>query len=224
MGKEIKARSLSEACGTILAKLCYPVADEIGANIGERTSNWRRRNATMILEQTAQKYDRSSKTGKEHAPPRLVHKVLEEGSWTDDINLQEMWAGLLVSSCSEDGRDEGNLVFINILGQLTAVEAKILAYACENADVFVTDAGWIMAKDLEVDLNALIAITGVEDVHRLDRELDHMRAFELLPIGGGFHVHEKLADITPTPLALQMYARCQGHMGSPLEFYGVNPE
>lgn len=224
MGKEIKARSLSEACGSILAKLCYAAADEIGADIVERTSNWRRRNATVILEHTAEKYEEISKTGSEHAPPRLVHKALDEGSWTDDIHVREMWAGLLVSSCSEDGRDEGNLVFINILSQLTTLEARILNYACENADVGATAAGWITAEDLKVDLKTLTAITGVDDFHRLDRELDHMRALELFSITGGFDPRSTDADITPTALALQMYVRCQGHTGSPLEFYRVKPD
>lgn len=219
VGKEIKAHSLSEACGTILAKLCYRVADEIGANFGERTSNWRLRNATTILEVTEEKYDAVSKTGKEHAPPRLIHKILEEGSWTDDTNLQKMWAGLLVSSCSHDGRDEGNLVFINILSQLTTLQVKVLDYACKKAKIRVTTAGWITTSNFEVDLNTLVAITGVDDFHRLDRELDQMRGLQLITTG--FHPEEQNADISPTTLALQMYAKCQGFMGSPLQFYGV---
>ena len=223
VGKEIKAKSVSEACATILAKLCYRVADEIGADFFERTGNWRRRNATMILEATAEKYDEFSKTGKEHAPPRLIHKVLQEGSWTDDTHLQKMWAGLLVSSCSQDGRDEGNLVFINILSQLTTLQVKVLAYACENADIEVTRAGWLMASGaVNVDLKTLVAITGVEDFHRLDRELDHMRGLELIIVG--FPEDQQIANIMPTTLALQMYARCQGFMGSPLQFYGVKIE
>jgi len=223
VGKEIKAKSLGEACGTILAKLCYRAADEIGADFSERTSNWRFRNVTTILETTAEKYDEFSKTGKEHAPPRLIHKVLQEGSWADDTHLQKMWAGLLVSSCSQDGRDEGNLIFINILGQLTTLQAKILAYACKNAAVKVTRAGWIVAsKILNVDLKTLIAITGVDDFHRLDRELDHMRSLELITVG--FRPENQNADISPTTLALQMYARCQGFIGSPLQFYGIEIE
>ena len=225
MGKEIEAKSFSEACGTILAKICYRVSDEIGADFSERTSNWRLRNATTILEVTAEKYDKFSKTGKDHAPPRLINKVLQEGSWTDDTHLQKMWAGLLVSSCSQDGRDDGNLVFINILGQLTTLQVKILAYACKNATVDATTAGWIHASEVvNVDLQTLVAITGVSDSHRLDRELDHMRGLGLITPTGGFFPEEQKADIRPSPLALQMYARCQGFMGSPLQFYRIEIE
>lgn len=219
MGKEIKAHSLSEACGTILAKLCYVAADEIGAYFTERTSNWRRQNATKILEITAEKYDAVFQTGKEHAPPRLIHEILDEGSWADDLNIQKMWAGLLVSSCSDDGHDEGNLIFIGILKQLTNLQVKVINYACQNAEIQVTKAGWIMASILEVDLDALVTITGVDDFHRLDRELDHLRGLELITLG--FHPEVQNAEITPTTLALQMYVKCQGFVGSPLEFYKV---
>ncbi len=74
-----------------------------------------------------------------------------------------------------------------------------------------------MASYLEVDLNTLLAITSVDDLHRLDRELDQMRGLQL--IVGGFHPEDQDAEITPTTLALQMNAKCQGFMGSPLQFY-----
>jgi hypothetical protein len=35
-----------------------------------------------------------------HAAPRMVAQAIEQSSWTDDEDLQAMWAGLLVSSCS----------------------------------------------------------------------------------------------------------------------------
>ncbi len=46
-----------------------------------------------------------------------------------------------------------------------------------------------------------------------------MRGLQL--IVAGFHPEDQNAEITPTTLALQMYAKCQGFMGSPLQFYGV---
>lgn len=206
----------------MLAKICYPIADELGAHFGEKISNWRQRNATRILELTAEKYEAISQTGSVHAPPRLVHKIVDEGSWTDDSSLQEMWAGLLISSCSPEGRDEGNLIFINILSQLTSLQAKVLAYSCQNAKVNVTPGGWLSSEHVEVDVRKLTELTGVDDFHRLDRELDHLRALELITTG--FNPYSQNADITPTTLALQMYARCQGFVGSPLEFYRSRAE
>ena len=220
MTKEIKAKDISEAIGTILAKLCYPGADELGADLAERTSLWRRKNALNVLEKANKKYDRYAVTGREHAHPRLAHKVVEESSWTDNDYIQEMWAGLLASSCTEEGSDESNLIFINVLSQLTSVQATILNYACERTDKEVTKAGWIIAAgSLTVELDKLVEITGISDFHRLDRELDYMRALEL--IVGGFDPYSTAANVTPTALGLQMYVRCQGYVGSPVEYFGL---
>lgn len=130
-----------------------------------------------------------------------------------------MWAGLLASSCNEAGNDESNLLFINILKQLTSVEISILNHACEECDKSVTKAGWVQANELEIVLDGLIELTSVSDFHRLDRELDHLRSLEL--IVSGFNPYSTEADITPTALALQLYVRSQGYIGSPIDYFGI---
>ena len=220
MTKEIKATNISEAIGTVIAKLCYRASDDIGEGLSEKTSEWRRNNALVILNGAEKKYNENSVTGNEQAHPRLVHHIIEEGSWTDTTLVQEMWSGLLASSCTESGDDESNLIFINILKQLSSIQAGIIKYACENAEVVVSDAGWIGAEVLSLELDQLIKITSVDDIHRLDRELDHLRALEL--ITEGFHPSTTDACITPTSLALQLYVRSQGYVGSPIEYFGLD--
>ncbi len=221
MGSESEPKNLSEAAGKILNKLCYRAADELGTHLAHWTRDWRRGNAASILGRANEKYEKYSETGKEQAPPRLVCKVLDEGTWTDDPLLQEMWAGLLTSSCSPDNQDDSNLIFMNTLSQLTTLQAKILSHIFKNAHVAMSEGGWITAENLFAHLDDLIEITGVKDFHRIDRELDHMRGLELLIIQGGFRPETKVADIIPTSFALQMFARCEGFMGSPLKFYNL---
>ena len=72
---------------------------------------------------------------------------------------------------------------------------------------------------LVVDLNVLEKITECSDFHRIDRELDHLRSLEL--IQGGFDPHSTSADITPSALALQLYVRSQGYIGSPVDYFGL---
>jgi hypothetical protein len=218
MSKEIKANSLSEAAGTILAKLFYGAADEVGPRITEKAGTFRGENSIKIIEAAAVKYEENAITGQEHPSLRLAYKALEEGSWVENSQIQEMWSGLLVSSCSEDGKDEGNLIFISILGQLTAPQVKILNFACANAEVELSEAGLMWSPGtLEVDLESLRSIAEIDELHMLDRQLDHMRSLEL--IKSGFHPSHTNADVTPTALALYMYASCQGFMGPPEEFY-----
>jgi len=220
MSKEISAKNISEAIGTLIAKLCYRAADELGDGFAEKTSEWRSNNALEILKRADNKYQKISISGNEHAHPRLVHHILEEGSWNESDHVQNMWAGLLASSCTESGDDESNLVFVNILKQLTSIEAVVVNYACEKCVKSITRAGWIWGEHLTIELEELVKLTGISDFHRLDRELDHLRSLEL--IQGGFDPMSTAANITPSALAIQMYVRCQGYIGSPIEYFGLN--
>lgn len=72
----------------------------------------------------------------------------------------------------------------------------------------------------KVSLTQLQEIAGVVDSHRLDRELDHLRALGL--VDGGFNADEFEAYLTPTALALHMFARGQGHRGDPVDYFQAN--
>ena len=156
-----------------------------------------------------------------YAHPRLIAATIEQGSWTDDMTVQEMWAGLLASSCSSDGRDESNLIFISLLSQITGLQVRLLNYACKAVEKSVTSIGLIMPqrKNLRINVLELKHIAGIDDIHRLDRELDHLRGLEL--IDEGFDFVRSDVDITPTALALNLYVRCQGYIGSPVNFFQV---
>jgi len=100
----------------------------------------------------------------------------------------------------------------NKLKQITKGIIAILNYACETTKKIVSEAGWLLLEVLKVNLDQLCEITRVHDFHRLDRELDHLRALGLIGYGlgsGGFDSHTTTSDITLTSLALQMYVRCK---------------
>jgi hypothetical protein len=156
-----------------------------------------------------------------HAPPRIVHEIFEQASWTDDAMLQDMWAGLMSSSCTPDGDDDSNLIFANLLGQMTKLQARILKYACENASKVSSRDGLIHCNELPVSMESLFQIAEETDLQRLDRELDYLIASSLLAEGAGFvtEYNQTRASLTPTPLALHMYVRCQGSRKSPAQFF-----
>ncbi|MDJ0708923.1 MAG: Abi-alpha family protein [Woeseiaceae bacterium] len=220
MSKGVKAGGFSEAVGTLIAKLCYRAADDLGEELAAYTGKLRQRNALKILEEAAEKHALLEDYENRTASPRLAYHIIDEGSWTEDDRIHSFWAGLLASSCTEDGGDEGNLIFVNTLKQLTSLEARILEYACEQSQKTVTSVGWVMANPLTIRLEDLIALTGESDIHRLDREMDHLRSLELLATGG-FSPGSTSADITPSAFALHMYTRCQGYVGSPVDFFGL---
>ena len=120
-----------EGAGAFLSRICLPVAEEFGLLLRDKIRYWRVNNIIKILEKAKDKIKYEDGEIKVNAHPRIVMKVIEEGSWNENDEIQEMWAGLLAASCDKVASDE-NLIFINLLNQLTNSEAKILNHICER--------------------------------------------------------------------------------------------
>ena len=225
---KIGTQALVDGAAAFLGRICLPAAEEFGLALKDRVHNYRETNKVLMLQKAKEKLNKYSSEEGKHAHPRLVGAILDHGSWIDKEEIQDMWAGLLASACTEDGQDDSNLIFINILSQITRLQASVINYACENAEKELADAGFIVSKaPLIIELKKLNEITNCNDFHRLDRELDNLRALELIGYGinsGGFSPYDTDADITPTGFAIQMYVRCQGYIGSPDEYFDIKKD
>ncbi len=145
---------------------------------------------------------------------------MENGSWSEHNELHEIWAGLLASSCDEKGEDDSNLIFINIVAQMTELQVKVLNYACENSKFILRKTGILSSNKLEVNIDLLKEITNTDDLGRLDRELDHLRNIGILKeLSGGLDTEHLIADISPSDMGIHLYARCQGFIGETKDFY-----
>lgn len=212
-----------DGAAAFLSRICLPAAEEFGLLLQDKVSNWRAHNAISIIGKSEKLLDDKLSKSVLHAHPRLVYAALENGSWSDDDHIQSFRAGLLASSCTADGADESNLIFINMLSQLTASQGAIIEYACLNCVKRVSPAGWLLSDDtLMIKLDELRALTGIDEFHRLDRELDHLRSLDLIHVG--FYEQHTDADLQPTPLCLQLFVRCQGYVGSPTDYFGIDSE
>ncbi len=211
-----------------LSRICLPAAEEFGLLLREKVSNWRRQSALKITSLAESKID-GSLLGKVSAHPRIVCEIIEKGSWSDEDHVQQVWAGLLASACTESGRDDSNLIFIGLLSQLAASQVRILNYVCENAQKYQSNVGWPYGDVIKITADTACTVCGVEDLHRLDREFDHLRALDLISGedsifnqgGGGFDLNSMNASFRPSPLALHMYVRGQGYIGSPTDFWDL---
>ncbi|MGJ0514844.1 MAG: Abi-alpha family protein [Methylomicrobium sp.] len=214
--------STVDGAAAILSRICLPVAEEIGLLLRDRVRYWRAMNIAKLTVDAEHKINALGIGPDFQAHPRIVYRIIEEGSWTDDEDIQEMWSGLLASSCSPEGQDDSNLIFIQLLTNMSRIQARLLNVACEQAVKKLSASGLIIAEHLEFTLIKLQEITDESDIHRLDREMDHLRSLEL--IRGGFNLNTvDQVDVTPSALALHMYARCKGFRDSPVEFYNLIP-
>ncbi len=209
-----------DAASAFLSRICLPAAEEFGLLLRDRVHAWRATNLAAIAVKAEQKLLAASlEASAKHAHPRLVGLIVDQGSWTESDEAQELWAGLLASSCTEDGRDDSNLMFVDILGCLSISQVRVFDYACKMATIDVTPAGWLNAGGPIIDLATLKGIANLEDIQRLDRELDHLRTLGILnQNSAGFNILSTDVNLTPSPLGLQMYARCNGHR-DPVAFY-----
>src|SRR5262245_35043001 len=103
---KIATQGAVDGASAVLSRICLPVAEELGLLFRDRVSHWRAIQAAKIVEKADSKLRSQPNFEQKHAHPRLVGAIVEHGSWTDADSVQEMWAGLLASSCTEDGRDE----------------------------------------------------------------------------------------------------------------------
>lgn len=213
-----------------LKAVCVPALEEFGLLLKDKVRHWRFNNISKILDKAQGKLCFENESLQFKAHPRVALAIIENGSLNDHDELQEMWAGLFASSCTVEETDDENLIFIDLLKQLTVCEARILRYACENTRKIIYENGLIVGSKLKIELNILMEITGVKEVHRLDRELDHLRSLELIARGsifgnvGGFDASDPQlsANITPTALALSLYTRIQGHNSDPIHYWKQN--
>jgi len=207
-----------DGASAFLSRICLPAAEEFGLLLQDKVRVWRAKNALKVVAVAQERLPKSK--DELHAHPRLVSSVLEHGSWSDEAELQEMWGGLLASSCTKDGRDDSNVIFVHLLSHLTGLQARIITYSCEKCMKEANTQGLIVAKDpLYIEIELLKSIAMSDDIHRIDRELDNLRGLELINSGIEFNVGR--AEIAPTALALNLYVRSQGSHASTTEFFGV---
>jgi len=231
-GTRPAARALEKAtdagiagAGAFFGRICLPAAEEFGLLLKDKVSRWRAKNAAQIGLHAEKLIGTDGKNL--HAHPRLVWEVIDSGSWSDDDVVLKMWGGLLAASCTDGKADDSNIIFTSLLTRLTSAQVRILAFACENGTKYVTASGLPQAERFTMTLEQLSSVTGVHDIHRLDRELDYLRSMELIGGGlgsGGFSTEGTTADVSITALAMHLYVRGQGYLGSPVEFWGLKPQ
>jgi len=159
------------------------------------------------------------------ADPDAVLRILEDGSWPEVDWIQHYWSGLLASCCTGDPdaatADFANLELPDLLSQLTTIQVRIFAAACDSTSKHIDPYGSVRANALARSADELIRISGVHDRAHIERDIQHLSWLGLLEqtVKWKFFSLLEEANITPTPLALRLYARCHAHRGDLASFY-----
>ena len=226
-GLEITKATI-DGVSSFLKVVCKPGLEEIGFLIKDQVRYWRLCNILKMLEKAKNRMNFDGQELNLTANVRVGLAIMEGCSDVDDEELQDLWAGLFVSSCTPDGKDDSNMNFVDLLCRMSSVEAKILDYSCRMCKKNLYPNKLIIADNFKITLSELVKIAGTDDIYRLDSELDHMRSIEvlnhgnLLVGGGGFNADDKNleANLTPSALALNLYFKTHATGVTPIEFWG----
>lgn len=218
----VKRRLRMARASAFVDRICPSISEDVKVLFRDRLSTVRVGNALEIALKAESLLTSKPDADSKRAHPKLVLRVLEDGSWADEEMIQQLWAGILVSSCSEDGEDESNLELIELFSQLAPDHVKIWAGACERAKVIVPEAGPIFTEPVYFTMDELATITGMQhQYYRIETDIGHLTVFGLLKAKpkSSTYTSSSEAEATPTLLGLEMYARGHGHRGGLEEFY-----
>jgi PilZ domain len=206
-----------------LSRICPGGAEEIGQLVRGRLSNLKVANAVEIVLKAESLLAFEPASQRLRADTRLVVRILENGSCTDEDWLKHFWGGILATSCSVDGKDELNLVFVELLSQLTTFPVRILTVVCTRATKFLSESGLIFARPLACNLEEIANTTASRGL-RIEHDLELLSDLGLIEKGDSNSpslLPSGETDITPSALGLELFARCNGHKGSMREFYAL---
>lgn len=203
-------------CG-VLSRVCNPAAEELGLLFRDHVSEWRRKHAQSILAKAEEKLkDRTNVFGH----PRLICEAVEKGSWSDDDEVHDMWAGLLASSCTSDGKDESNLIFMSLLGQMTASEVRLLNHLAPTAPKIIS-FGLTLGSE-RIRFSDVLRIMQLPDMDRVQMEIEHLRALGIFADAAQETIAPRANVWDLRMLGLRLYVRGRGFVGSPEEFFGIS--
>jgi hypothetical protein len=112
----------------LLDKLLGPAATEVGLGLGDSVKVWRFKRQVRLLQEVKRLVEQTDKEIRPIAT-RLFFPILEAASIEDDDEMQTRWAALLANEATSGGSVHPS--FIDILKQLTPVDARLLADLCD---------------------------------------------------------------------------------------------
>jgi hypothetical protein len=205
-----------------LSRISPEASAEVGRLLHEELSNYRLEHAIEIASKAEMYLEAQPDADKMRAPAKDVLRIIESGSWVEDPYILQHWGGLMASACSSEQWDESSMSYIELMSQLSLVHVRILGGTCTKASKIVTGPDRISSRPMAYSATELMRISGSRDLIRIDRDLEHMTELGLLEKRDKSMFFSQISDakIAPTFLALELYARCNGHRGTK-KFYGL---
>jgi hypothetical protein len=209
-----------------LQQVAPDASEETNLLFREGLSNYRLESAIEISLHAQDLLALYENSGDLRADPTVVLRVLDDGAWAEMEWIQHYWAGILSTACGEGTADKSHLKFVDLLSQLTTIQARIFTASCVRSIKFAVVNGGVSAQPLTLCARELVQIADTHDLVHIERDVQHLVGLGLIDesVKWKFFTLLDEAVVTPTALGLELYARCNGHRGDPAGFFGVNAQ
>lgn len=144
-----------DGISAFFAAICMPAAEEFGLVLRDRVATFRQRNLTKIAEAAKTKIEHTGVKPNGNTSPRLIHEVIEQGSWASDDCIQKMWGGLIAAASDISEAADDSLVYTESLRRLTPFQAKLLNHVYSDPRCCSVRASEIIVESLYTPSNPL---------------------------------------------------------------------
>ncbi len=121
-----KGLEIAEKAGSFFAKVFKEPINEVSGMITDKLRFIRWRRMVQMADEVNKILEEKGVVDTRAVPPKLALPIIEEASLEDDLNLQYLWNHLLANAMNPDFNDEIRYGFIDMIKNITGIEAKIL--------------------------------------------------------------------------------------------------
>lgn len=211
------AGATTAGAGALLSRLLLPGAEEAGLLVRDKFKGWRLKNLIAFERKVGHQLEDGRPFDGRHAPPRIVHTIVEAASLVEEDEVQEMWAGLLLGSCDDEGDNQGNLIFIDLLRRMSPAQCWIVNNLGEVAIGRMAHIG-PAALGRRMPMSVVRAGTKVADNGAISAEIDHAISMGILNLSSKISQGGSSAELVLNSLGIKLYVRSQGYIGEVADF------
>jgi hypothetical protein len=194
-----------------LHRLCPSAAKDIAQSLGKELDDARTRSGIEIALRAEKLLADQPDADHLRIHPQILKSILKHGSWSNDDLVQQLWAGLLASSCTVEGTDESNHDLVELLVHITETQARILVAACSKVRRSMSGVEGEPVSEIIITPEEMTQITGIYDRYRLATEASYLFNFGLIERAFDFttYIPKDSFHITPTSLGLELLKACK---------------
>jgi len=212
-----KGLDIADKAGSFFAKVFKEPVDEVSGMITDKLRFIRWRRMVQMSDDVNKILDAKKISETRAVPPKIALPIIEEASLEDDPALQYLWNHLLANAMNPDFNDELRYGFIEMIKEITGIEAKLLNefYEVLRRESKLEPLGKLF--DYSLTKERIMQALGIsDDVYAISvNNLMRMQLISPAIIKGGVKmgpepltIYKGIDSVTMTPLGVKFVEAC----------------